>query len=135
MDVMIPMGSSDGATMLRESMSERRRITAPRSFDVGMRPLCFAPMIRRAKCGDMSPTNPMMPQKDTTTAVKADAIAKSSMRATFASKPLDMAVLSSKSSISKTDALAISTKEERTTTAASIAALGQDEPLRLPIVQ
>lgn len=135
MDVMIPMGSSDGATMHLARISERRRITAPSSIDVGIRLLCFAPTIRRAKCGDMSPTNPMIPQNDTTTAVKADAIAKSSIRATPASKPLDMAVLSSKSSISKTDALAISTKEERTTRAASIAALGQDEPLRLPIVQ
>ena len=116
--MIIPIGSSDGAIRKRQRISARRRRMEPKRVETGMRRLCFGPMRRRAKWGLIRPTKPMMPQKETTSAVKREA-QKSRRSLVFRRfSPLEIAVLSSIRRRSIALALLIRRRREKRTAAA-----------------
>ena len=134
-EVIIPIGSSDGAMIKRARISDNRRIIAPKRVEIGMRCLCFGPIISRAKCGDIRPTKPIIPQKETTIAVKTDAPKRSISRFFRILSPLETAVLSSIRSKSREVASFFKKRKAMMQATKRTRARGQDEALRLPMVQ
>ncbi len=73
--VMAPIGIVRSATfissLIRRSAADSS--SAPMTMDAGKSRRWSPPSTILARCGTISPTNPMMPTKETQTAVKRDA--------------------------------------------------------------
>ena len=72
-EVMAPTGRTTGEMMVRAKVSEMRRRAAPVTAEAGMRKRWSVPMMRRIIWGAMRPMKPMMPMKETETAVMREA--------------------------------------------------------------
>jgi len=90
-EVMIPNGISP-IISVRARSSLTMPKTAPNDMLTGMKAAAFAPAMRRAMCGMISPIQPTIPATETTTAVTATLAASSSARSRPTETPSEKAV-------------------------------------------
>ena len=76
MAVMMPMGSSAGARMLRDTRSQTTRKQPPSIKALGNRTRWLQPNQRRQRCGAIMPTKPMGPVTDTMAPTMTEETAK-----------------------------------------------------------
>jgi len=63
--VIIPIGNSDGATIVRANKSAKVSNIAPVNAEAGKICLLSGPKIKRNTCGTTNPTKPIIPQTAT----------------------------------------------------------------------
>ena len=84
----------------------------PKSADIGTTIICFAPKIFLTICGDNKSTNPIIPTKETKTAVIKEETIIKNIRIFLAFTPKDKLVSSPKVIISKTVEYRIKTNKK-----------------------
>ncbi len=93
---MTPTGSSSPGRSVRARRSAQTVRIAPHKAATGTRGRCGGPIRPRAVCGTTSPTNPMMPDTATATAVRSAASASVPALNRSTSTPTERAVSSPK---------------------------------------
>ncbi len=133
--VRTPIGISVGENKVLAAVSHNKRNIAPASAETGINLLWLGPVIKRTAWGMINPTNPIVPQKQTLTAVIIEAISKSIFFRSPALMPRDTAVSSPVESIFRLFEFNKRIMVPKIIKGSITVTVCQLEPVMLPIVQ